>query len=320
MSAPLHRPADRDVPIRPKLGQGVDGDLVVLLEQQVVHDLARGVLQRGPQLDSGGVGTKTGDADLPEVGIGLEPPGHTEGVAELKAGPISLRPGIPHIPLHGHESAHAVADGQHPQLVASAERQARIGRNPSGGPCGHIDHHAVLAPDPAFGGGDETREEHTGRQGGGPEPAGRDECVAHTLPSAQLVRRGPDDLAGHADARAMGPNEHDVAVLEAQIGAALTFQEIVVQVHRRDDRTATPYGHGTERSLLGRAARRVKRGHGSRRAGHPIAGRAGDIAGHEDLNGPQARDADGELGVRPSAALDAGIAAGEPRVEQILEL
>ena len=81
-----------------------------------------------------------------------------------------------------------------------------------------------------------------------------------------------------------------------------------------------PYLDTTQAAVWRRTTSRIERGQRRPRRRNAIASRADDVASHEDLKRPEARDADGEVSRRVGTAPHPWIDAPERAVEEVFEL
>jgi hypothetical protein len=125
----------------------------------------------------------------------------------------------------------------------------------------------------------------------GAEAAGGGDEIGEGLALLEFVGRRAVDLAGNPDPGAMHGNEDDVAVLEADVAARVTAEQVVVHVERGDGLAAAAHADVSQRPDIARSARRVERGERGAGARDAVAAGPIDVAVHEYLVAAKLRDA-----------------------------
>ncbi len=144
-----------------------------------------------------------------------------------------------------------------------------------------------------------------------PEPLVRRELVGGRAPHGAL---DPDARAGHRD-------EHEVALLEADVARADALDQVVVQVERGQEAPTAADGHVAERADRVGAAGQVQGGERGPERGQRVRPRPLDVTRDDHLVGPdpgdRQRELCGGLGAPPQPRVDAPQPAHEHRLDLV---
>ncbi len=302
-----------------KGGPTEDPDLVLILEREVVANVAQRIGERRAKLGEGRVLPHPGHQNTRQVHVGPGPAREADGVAELhprRKADLALHP---HVAPDGHVAALAVGHGVHRDGIARRHRDrgydaARelIGAD--------RDHHPGAAARAARFGRENAVDRDPRLIGTRLEAAGELDRVAQRLVGTELVDRRPEHLAGNRGEPAVDRDEHHVAALQPDFGRVAPLEQVVVQIEAVHQLGPAPHQDVPEGAVGGRTAGRIeRREHRSRRRDLICAG-PHHVAGDVDLDVAKFADRELELRRGIGSAADAGVDPAQPVVQQILDL